>query len=119
MKYQGNYFHSEKNTAVLAYPKAVFTPDCTTEMMLDIVPVKNSNKEYIFNEEEVELVTEQMKEDYIKRLRVLNAAKAATITTTQHQLKVSETIQMKKLFPHAMILERATKGSIGYDISSS
>ena len=50
MKFQGNYFHAESNTVVLAYDKDILYPDCNTEFILLIQPASTSNEPFIFDE---------------------------------------------------------------------
>ena len=81
-KFVGNYFHSENNTSIFAYPNAVFTPDGTSEMVLNIYPSTTATTPYTFNEEDAELVSTQMKEKYIQTITSVNSVKGTKIMST-------------------------------------
>ena len=118
-KFRGNYFHTENNTAVLAYAKDVFFPECTTEYMVNIQPATKTNYPYIFNEETATRVSDEESEKYTKNVLLLSKTKANLVTTPQHQSTIAQEVKIKKIVEHAVLPEQATAGSIGYDLWSS
>ena len=118
-KFRGNYFHTENNTAVLAYATDVFFPECTTEYMVDIQSAPKTNYPYIFNEETAIRVSDEESEKYTKNVLFLNKTKANLVTTPQHQSTIALEVKIKKIVEHAVLPKQATAGSIGYDLWSS
>ena len=118
-KFIGNYFHSENNTSLLAYPNAVFVPESTSEMILQIAPAKNLTSPYVFDEEKAELVSSKLQNEYVQSIHLLNQAKAKPVITQEHQEQLAEKVFIKKIVNHAVLPVRSTEGAIGYDLTSS
>jgi dUTP pyrophosphatase len=113
MKWHGNYFHAEKNSAILAYPSFILQLTVGHEIELPLTPLKDHNNKYDFDEKSAKPATNNKSTQHIDLL-------APTIKQYLPDRKdhdqFKHTVQIMKLSPTAVLPSRATKGSIGYDV---
>ena len=88
-------------------------------MILNIVPSTTAKTPYIFNEEEAELVSPKLKEEYIKTIHLANFSKAKPVISSTHQPQIAEKVSVKKHIQHAILPSRSPDGAVGYDLTLS
>ena len=111
-QYQGNYIHKESNSAMLAFPSFVVSLATDNEIHAIITkPVKSTND---YNETKSILTSQPP----TQTAHLIPSSIRAYIPKDK-QVTFQETVQFKPLHRNAQMPKRATKGSIGYDITSS
>ena len=115
IKYRGCYFHAEDDTVLLAYPKAVLYVTTDPEFTLRVQPARHLNTPYAFDEERAIFSTTSDK----RKFHIMSTTKAKYITDKESQIKMSETVKVKKMINHAKLPVRSSKGAIGFDLFSS
>ena len=112
-QYQGNYFHSENNQAIVTFPE--FTVSLSNRVEIGAIVTKLQVSSIIH---------------YGERNSILSNTKLTTTSTListsklpfipkHKRVKFSETVQFVPLTKDAVLPTRATKGSIGYNVCSS
>ena len=114
MKYKGNYFHAENNTAVLAFSKAIIPIDTTPEMQINIIPARDSTGSYLFDEYNAILSEPTKRRKYTV---IPNTITKYLPRTAQSQFK--DVVRVKKLIREAKLPQRQTEGSVGFDVYST
>ena len=114
MKYDGCFFHAEGHEVTLAYPAALIYPTIDPEFSVSIAPAKDSNAPYIFDETTAILSSKGKRRKY----NVIDQAIPKYLPKSEIH-KFSHTVRVKKLINKAKLPSRATKGSIGFDVSST
>ncbi len=119
IKKQGCYFHAEDNQAQLAFPNFIVYPKVDKEIEVLVRPApKTSSRKLHYDEFTAEPSTNpKTAESFVEdqTYNIIDSVKARYITEKDYS-KFSVKAKVKKLIPQAHLPERATEGSIGFDI---
>ena len=113
-KYKGCYFHSENKKAALAFPPTIINADCKGDITIKIDPITTAS--------ECSKITYMFDEQYATPASD-DTTKVAFYPAPYNQFiepedakNLSEKVKIQKLDTNAKIPERATNGSVGYNL---
>jgi dUTP pyrophosphatase len=125
IQFNGCMFHAEAQNTFLSYPTFDIYPTISDEIFVLLRPFQaKPNDTYNFDSQTAELVKIPQNTKSKRKLSNnlhLNLHPQTIdkyISSNTHRPFFTETVQLQKLIPQAVMPTRATKGSIGYDVHS-
>jgi hypothetical protein len=123
IQYKGCMFHAKAQNTFLSYPTFDIYPTISNEIFVLVCPhTPSSNKPINFDSQTTaSLQTTQLSKlgspvATTTKLRLHPKSVDKYIQSSRKSTFFEETVLIQKLVPQATIPERATKGSIGYDV---
>ena len=116
MKYKGNFFHCENNTATLAYPTFIVDLQIAPELQMEISPASHLTTHFDYDEQTAILSNINTTNKDQCKLRMVSTEVAQYISNPSAQQKFSHEVKIMKLVESAHIPQKGTPNSIGYDV---
>ena len=121
MRSNGCYFHAEAQQCVLAFPTFICSPKVGNEIEVIVRPTKTSLIHHSFDESTTIkkgiFQPASMDTSSTTHIELMSSTKQEYIPKTEYH-KFSETVSITKLLPTATIPTQATRGAIGFDVTS-
>jgi deoxyuridine 5'-triphosphate nucleotidohydrolase len=117
MAWKGTYFHAENNEALLSFPTFSIPLDSTHEISMNIQPAITSTRTIDFDEQQAQEATSSTSPRNYYLPMISKNVKTYLPQPNEH-LPFVQTVKVMKLTQEAVIPQRATNGSIGYDVSA-
>jgi deoxyuridine 5'-triphosphate nucleotidohydrolase len=125
IRYSGCMFHAEAQNSFMSFPTFDIYPTITNEIFIILRPYHSDDKSaYSFNEQtatEMNITQHQRvtnKKDIWSKQIKLRPTSVDAFLPPNKRVQFVETVQIKRLINEATLPQRATPGSIGYDVAS-